>query len=77
MTKKWDKEISPEARETVRLLGHFQPTTIPENKEIKGWIEGEGKVYFNSEDLSKMAAHFIEIASWLDNRANDAVGKKK
>ena len=67
----WD-EVSGEARETMRFLGHFQPTVNPATKEVKGWIEEEGKTYFNSTELREMAVHFVEVADWLDKRADEA-----
>lgn len=67
----WD-DVSVEARETMRLLGHFKPTVYAENKEVKGWIEEEGKTYINSADLRVMAVHFLEVADWLDKRADAA-----
>lgn len=71
----WD-EVSGEARETMRFLGYFKPTVNPANKEVKGWIEEEGKTYLNSTELREMAVHFVEVANWLDKRAAEAANAK-
>lgn len=68
----WDQDISKAAKETMKLLGNFGPTVNEQDRKVKGCMcdeEGSSKVYFNSDDLREMAAHFIEVAQWLDNRA--------
>lgn len=68
-------DISEEARETMKSLGDFGPTVRAENKELKGYVlddedGGAMKCYCGSKDLRNMAAHFIEVADWLDKRAS-------
>ncbi len=61
------REVSGEARYTMKELGNFSPTTNANQREVKGYIDG--KCYYDSTELRTMAAHFIEVANWLDKRA--------
>lgn len=69
----WDSDVSEDARKTMDELGSFSPTVRVEEKLVKGYMldrDGEaGKTYFSSADLRLMAAHFVEVADWLDRRA--------
>lgn len=70
--KAWD-ELSDNAREFMRDLGNFGPTTNVGYREVKGYMldpDGDaGKVYYNSSDLRQMALAAVEVADWLDERA--------
>lgn len=76
MNKQWGS-ISENAKNTMSNLGSFGPTTKSNEKLIKGYMvdeDGErGKIYFDSDDLRRMAAGMIEVAEWLENRAKDEV----
>jgi hypothetical protein len=65
--------ISDEAKGTMEFLGNFGPTTNAKDRKIKGTMDdGEGEsssVYLSSDELREMAAHFIEVAGWLDAQA--------
>ncbi|HUU95082.1 MAG TPA: hypothetical protein VM487_05025 [Phycisphaerae bacterium] len=63
-------DVSPEARATMTGLGHFSPTVDAADKSVKGYVEG--KVYWTSTDLREMSAHMVEVADWLDQRAQAA-----
>lgn len=63
----WYKDLSEEARDTMRLLGNYQPTFNVEREEIKGDCL-DGHVYLNAEELRLMARHFVEVAEWLERR---------
>lgn len=61
--------------DTMKFLGHFSPTSAPEQKFVKGYMHDEdvgGKCYLDSNDLREMAEHFIVVADWLDKRAEAA-----
>jgi hypothetical protein len=66
-------DISQDARETMKTLGDFGPTVFPENREIKGYPQEDGKTYYDADELRKMATHFVEVANWLDARALSAL----
>lgn len=74
----WDKDISTGAKETMKFLGSFGPTVHAHLREMKGYMldndsgSGSGKVYLDANDLREIAAGCIEVADWLDKRA-DAV----
>lgn len=70
----WEQDISEEARETMKFLGNFSPTVHAKNKEVKGYMlddDGGCKVYLSSDDLREFAESFIEVANWLDKRAEN------
>jgi len=66
-------DVSADARDAMAFLGDFGPTISIADRQIKGWKDtaedGSHKVYLDSAELRKMAAHFIEVADWLDKRA--------
>lgn len=65
-------ELTQETRDVMEELGNFKPTNTSKNKEIKGYKQdGEGTVsiYYNSSDLRIVAAACIEVAEFLDKRA--------
>jgi aminoglycoside/choline kinase family phosphotransferase len=66
-------DISQPARDTMQTLGGFGPTVLPENREIKGYPQEDGKTYYDADELRKMATHFVEVADWLDARAKSAL----
>lgn len=67
---------SNRALETMRKLGNFGPTANLSNREVKGYAkwgrDEEERVYLRSGDLRALAADIIEIAGWLDARAEAA-----
>ena len=70
----WE-ELSAKAQETMKFLGDFGPTVNAQNREVKGYMhddEGGGKVYLSAVELREMAASCIEVADWLDKRAEHA-----
>ncbi len=66
-------DLSECALHVMRDLGNFGPTVNPENREVKGYMldpDGDcGKCYYNSNDLRLVAQGCIEVANWLDKRA--------
>lgn len=70
----WE-ELSNTAKATMKFLGDFGPTSNAQNREVKGYMyddEGGGKVYLSADELREMAASCIEVADWLDKRAEHA-----
>ncbi len=72
----WERGVSEPARETMRCLGAFGPTLAERDREVKGWLNdgesGASSAYWSSGRLRAMAAHFVEVADWLDRRAETA-----
>lgn len=71
----WDKDISDNAKGTMKFLGFFGPTVHTKRREVKGYMhddEGGGKVYLDAGELREIAASCNEVADWLDKRAEDA-----
>lgn len=73
----WFNEVSESARDVMDALGNFRPTFHAANREVKGYTmdsdTGEcGKCYYTSNDLRHIAAGCIEVADWLDKRAEEA-----
>lgn len=68
----WE-DTSELARDVMKELGDFSPTSHPANVEVKGYLhcdEGDdGRTYWTSDDLRKIAAGCVEVADWLDARA--------
>ncbi len=67
------KEISDNAKVTMKALGNFGPTSAAWTREVKGYTyeDGEGgKCYLSSGDLRNIAAACEEVANWLDARAD-------
>lgn len=68
--------ISEKARDVMKELGHFGPTTRAEEGLVKGYMAcddgDDGRCYWSSDDLRKVAAGCIEVADWLDARAKAA-----
>ncbi len=67
----WD-QISTLGQDAMKLLGEAGPTVHPQNREVKGYVEG-GKAYFSSDDLRAIAKGMNEVADWLDERATVTV----
>lgn len=68
----WDKDISTEAKGTMKFIGDFGPTVHAQSREVKGYMHdgaGGGKVYLDAGELRVIAASCIEVADWLDKRA--------
>lgn len=64
--KQW-KELSADTLSVMAELGNFGPTTNVSNREVKGYVDG--KVYYSSADLRRVAAACEEVAAWLDEMA--------
>jgi len=70
--KKW-QELSENTLAEMRSLGNFGPTSRESDRLIKGYMwddDGGGKCYWSSDDLRKTAVACIEVADWLDERAD-------
>ena len=68
----WDKELSANAMVWMKFLGDFSPTCNEARKELKGYMfdeSGGGKAYIYSGELRELARACIEVADWLDKRA--------
>ncbi len=69
---KWE-ELSDDAREAMTTLGNCGPTVRDGfSRTVKGWVhdeDGTSKVYYDADDLRKLAAGMIEVADWLDREA--------
>lgn len=67
----WDFELlkrqKPEVAEAMETLGNAGPTVNVSDKTLKGYQDG--KVYYTSDDLVRIANGMIEAAKWLDMRA--------
>lgn len=65
-------DLTQETRDVMEELGNFKPTNTPKNKQIKGYKQEEDgtvSVYYDSSDLRMVAAACIEVAEFLDKRA--------
>lgn len=65
----WHKDISEEALVTMRELGNFGPTVNHGDCLVKGYMNEE-KTYLDSNDLRTMAKSLVEVADWLEKRAD-------
>lgn len=67
----WDFELlktqKPDVAEAMIVLGNAGPTVNARDKTLKGYQDG--KVYYSSDDLVRLANGLIEAAKWLDLRA--------
>jgi hypothetical protein len=70
----WE-DVSEKSHEVMKELGSFSPTNSPQNREVKGYTldpDGDaGKTYWGSSDLREIAAACVEVADWLDKRAEE------
>ena len=69
----WKDDISDLSRGWMELLGNFGPTVNEQKRELKGYLhddEGGDKAYLDSGELREIAASCIEVANWLDDRAD-------
>lgn len=71
----WEK-LSSNAHDVMKDLGDFGPTVHAYAREVKGYIrceDGEdGRTYYDSNDLRRIAEGCLEVACWLDLRAAKA-----
>lgn len=71
-TMEW-QEVSERARETMELIGKYGPTNTAAWREVKGWcLDDDGepiKCYLTAAELRLMAVDLVEVADWLDKRA--------
>ena len=63
------KDLSESARNTMEELGDFGPTVNPSHCLVKGYINEE-KTYWDSNDLRTIAKSLVEVADWLEKRAD-------
>jgi hypothetical protein len=73
--KHWN-DLSGGALRTMKDLGNFSPTFHHADKQIKGYVGTDEsclyeRTYLTAKDLLEMAAGFIEVADWLDERATN------
>jgi hypothetical protein len=72
---KWE-DLSKNALDAMRELGEFGPTITSKDRMVKGMLydpeDGPVHAYFDSRDLRQMAAGMVEVADWLDKRAEEA-----
>ena len=70
----FEREVSESSRGWMRALGNFTPTVNPLYRAVKGSMLGEygdpEKTYFDSKELRELATACIEVADWLDLRAD-------
>lgn len=67
------QQLSERALNTLELLGDFSPVNDPSKCTMKGFMFdeiGSHKTYLTSDEFREMAEDFIEIAIWLEQRAN-------
>lgn len=67
-------DLSLGARSWMEQLGGFLPTIHHANREVKGVLYDEYsgkrlKAYWHSRDLRMIALACVEVADWLDRRA--------
>ena len=69
----FESDISATAKAWMRFIGEFGPTVRADRRELKGRIvdiDGDHvKAYVDSGELRELAASCIEVADWLDKRA--------
>jgi len=74
MTCEW-KDLPASTLQAMKDLGNFGPTANAHNREIKGYMHhdngDDGRTYFDSHELRVLAVACIDVADWLDARAND------
>jgi hypothetical protein len=72
---KWE-DLSESARDAMRELGGFEPTRHPESKTLRGTMYdadyGVDTAYFSCEKLREFAAAMVEVADWLEKRAQES-----
>ena len=71
---KWE-DLGEKARDVMKELGNFWPTVNAASREVKGATYddecgGAVKTYYTSTDLREIAAACVEVADWLDTRAD-------
>ena len=70
----FEREVAENSRAWMRTLGNFTPTVNPLYREVKGSMlgaHGEAeKTYFDSKELRELAKACVEVADWLDKRAD-------
>lgn len=68
-------DLSLGARSWMEQLGDFLPTIHDANREVKGWLfdadatSNVRKTFWHSRDLRMIALSCVEVADWLDRRA--------
>jgi hypothetical protein len=70
----WD-DLSESARAALKDLGNFGPTVTASHRLVKGYMANDDgdtvSVYYTSRDMREMAKAFVEVAEWLDKRAEE------
>lgn len=72
-------DLSLGARSWMGQLGGFLPTIHDANREVKGHLFDDDtgevrKTYWHSRDLRMIALACVEVADWLDRRAEQTEG---
>jgi hypothetical protein len=65
--KRWC-DLSEDALNVMKELGEFTPTVHTQSREVKG-VRDSDKCYLDSRDLRRIALACVEVADWLDLRA--------
>ena len=75
----FDQDISKVALAWMQLIGNFGPTVHADKRELKGYtMDSDGdtvKTYYDSGELRELANSCIEVADWLDRRAQQGEPK--
>jgi hypothetical protein len=71
-------ELSKATLEAMEVIGNYGPTANPEGRTVKGytWDADDGcggQCYLDSRDLREIAVACIEVADWLDKRAEESI----
>ncbi len=77
MTDMQWEDLDKGTLDVMEELGGFGPTVNPQHRIIKGVMYSQYqndvvKTYYNSEDLRVLAKHLLEVAAWLDKRADES-----
>lgn len=67
-------DLTENARKWMRDLGEFGPLIDDKRREVKGMMRDDDdgqchKAYLDSRDLRAIADACVEVAGWLDRRA--------
>lgn len=72
----FSQDISKGAQAWMQLLGDFGPTVRVDSMELKGYTRDKDgdtvKTYYDSGELRELSAACLEVADWLERRAQQA-----
>lgn len=66
----WEEDVSALAKAVMMNFGDFYPTVNIKDRLVKGHVDGD-KCYYDSHDLREISAACLEVAAWLDKRADE------